>query len=151
SESLEPLRKYPTNEILQLAAPSLFGNTNSAWSRLPWARAGFDDPVASDLVNVPAFRLLLARELDRKEVCGSISFSSPNMIRFEITNYMSGSRGITLPVDSQITNGTSVELRWCDWIALSLASGKHIPPFNPFAPVEKRDNAIEEAEKMLGL
>jgi hypothetical protein len=148
-DNLEPLRKFPTNEILQSAAASLFGNTNSAWGRLPWTRMGFDDPVSSDLVNVPAFRSLLVRELDRKEVCGSISFSSPNMIRFEITNYMSGSRGIALPADNQTTNRTSVELRWCDWMALSLASGKHIPPFNPFVPVEKRDNAIEKAKTML--
>ena len=148
-DNLEPLRKFPTNEILQSAAASLFGNTNSAWGSLPWTRTGFDDPVASDLVNVPAFRLLLVRELGRKEVCGSLSYSSPNMIRFEITNYMSGSRGIALPADNQTINETGAELRWCDWIALSLASGKHIPPFNPFAPVEKRDNAIEEAKTML--
>ena len=148
-DNLEPLRKFPTNEILHSSAASLFGDTNSAWGRLPWTRTGFDDPVASDLVNVPAFRLLLVRELGRKEVCGWLSYSSTNMIRFEITNYMSGSRGIALPADDQTTNGISVELRWCDWMALSLASGKHIPPFNPFAPVEKRDNAIEEAKTML--
>ncbi len=149
SDTLGPLRKYPTNEVLQSAAASLFGNTNSAWSRLPWTRTGFDDPVETDLVSVPAFRLLLVRELGRKEVCGSISFNRPNRISFEITNYMSGSQGIALPADNQPTNGTSVELRWCDWIALSLASGKHIPPFNPFVPVEKRDDAIAEAKTML--
>ena len=148
-ENLEPLRKFPTDETLQSAAAGLFGNTNSAWGRLPWTRMGFDDPAASDLVNVPAFRVLLVRELDRKEVCGSISFSSPNMLRFQLTNYMSGSRGIALPADNQITNGTTAELRWCDWIALSLASGKHIPPFNPFEPVEKRDTAIAAAVKTL--
>jgi hypothetical protein len=151
SESLEPLCKYPTNEILVAAAASLFGDTNSAWNKLPWTRIGFDDPVASDLANVPAFRLLLARELDRKEVCGSISFVNPNTIRFVITNSMnmSGSRGIALPADSQPTNGTSVELRRCDWIALSLASGNHIPIFNPFAPVEERDETIAKAKALL--
>jgi hypothetical protein len=62
---------------------------------------------------------------------------------------MSGSRSIALPVDSQITNGTSAELRWCDWIALSLANGKHIPAFNPFAPVAERDEVIEKAKMLL--
>ena len=148
-DNLEPLRKFPTNELLESVAADLFGNTNSTWGRLPWTRTGFDDPVASDLANVPAFRLLLVRELGRKEVCGSLSYSSPNMIRFEITNYMSGSRGIALPTDHQTTDGAGAELRWCDWIALSLASGKHIPPFDPFVPVERRDTAIDEAKTML--
>lgn len=62
---------------------------------------------------------------------------------------MSGGFSYTFPEAGQTTNSTSAELRWCDWIALSLANGKHIPPFNPFAPVEKRNDAIEAAKKIL--
>lgn len=65
------------------------------------------------------------------------------------TQNMSGGFSYTFPEAGQTTNSTSAELRWCDWIALSLANGKHIPPFNPFAPVEKRNDAIEAAKKIL--
>jgi hypothetical protein len=50
----------------------------------------------------------------------------------------------------QPTNGTSSDLRWCDWVAISLSNDKKIPFFNPFAPVLKRDATIENAKKLLG-
>jgi hypothetical protein len=82
SESLEPLRKFPTNEVLQAAADSLFNNTNSAWSKLPWKGTGLHNPVETELTEVPAFRRLLSRELDKKTVCGFIEWQAPNMASF---------------------------------------------------------------------
>jgi hypothetical protein len=68
-----------------------------------------------------------------------------------ITNYQSGSRGIiTFPSGTQPTNGTTSELRWCDWIAFSLSQSKHFPFFNPFAPVVERDAMIKNAKNVLG-
>jgi hypothetical protein len=147
---LEPLKQFPTNTVLESSAEKMFDDTNSAWSRFPWPQNGFENPVSSDLVNVPAFRRLLVRELDRKEVCGSVSWQSSGSINCTLNDLHENVGFIySFPESNQITNGTSAEFRWCDWIALSLASGKHIPPFNPFMPVEKRDNAIKEAEKLL--
>jgi hypothetical protein len=50
-----------------------------------------------------------------------------------------------LPDNLSVTNGASVTIRWCDWIALALANGKRIDPFNPFAPPTQRDRAISKA------
>ena len=148
-ECLEPLKQFPTNTSLESAAEKMFAGTNSAWGRLPWPQTGSESPASSALVKVPAFRRLLVRELYRKEVRGSVSWQASGMVNYSMSNYMSGSFSYAFPESSQITNGTSAELRWCDWIALSLANGKHIPPFNPFAPVEKRDDSIEAAKKIL--
>ena len=89
---------------------------------------------------------LLARELDRKEVCGSISWQASGMAHYSISNYLGGSFGYDFPEARQTADGTAAELRWCDWIALSLAQGKYIPPYNPFAPVADRDAAVGNAQ-----
>ncbi len=150
SEYLEPLKQFPTNTVLESAAEKMFDDTNSAWGRLPWPQNGSDNPVSSALVNVPAFRRLILRELDRKEVCGSVSWQSSGMVNYSVNDlHMNGSFMYSFPESSQTTNGTSVKLRWCDWIALSLANGKYIPPFNPFASVEKRNDALENIKTLL--
>jgi hypothetical protein len=149
SENLAPLEKYPTNSVLQSAADKMFATTNSAWGRLPWQNTGSDNPASSGLVKVPAFRLLLVRELDRKEVCGSISWQTTGMVKYSISNYQSGGFGYNFPEAKQTTNGTSAQLRWCDWIALSLSSGKRITPFDPFLTFEKRDESIENVKLLL--
>jgi hypothetical protein len=62
-----------------------------------------------------------------------------------------GSFDYTFPESQQITNGTNTELRWCDWVAISLSNGKHISfaPFNPFAAVARRDEAIANMKARL--
>jgi len=149
SDSLEPLSKFPSNDVLQAAADSLFNDTNSVWSRLPWKGAGFHKPVETELVNVPAFRRLVSRELDKREVCGTIEWLGPGTAGFQITNYLSGSRGLALPEGERPATRTETDLRWCDWIAWSLFNAKQIPFFNPFAPVEKRDDIIRDAKALL--
>ena len=143
------MRKFPTNEVLQAAADSLFSDTNSLWSKLPWRGAGLSSTIEPEFISVPAFRRLLSRELDKKNVCGFIEWQATNMASFQITNYMSGSRGLALPEGDRPAIGTKIELRWCDWIAWSLANAKQIPLFNPFAPIEKRDEAIQNAKGLL--
>jgi hypothetical protein len=149
-DCLEPLQTFPTNQTLQAAAEKMFAGTNSAWSRLPWKQMNGDNPIGSDLVKVPAFRRLLVRELEKTNVCGSFTWRDPSTVSYEITNYQSGSYGaIGFPSSNRPANGTTSELRWCDWVAFSLSIGKHIPFFNPFAPVEERDEAIERAQALL--
>ena len=151
SECLQPLRQFATNQILQAAGEKMFGDTNSGWSRLPWKEMNGNNPIGSDLVNLPAFRLLLIRELGSTNVCGSFTWRGPGQIDYAITNYQSGGYGaVAFPSGAQPTNGTTSELRWCDWIAFSLSQAKRIPFFNPFAPVVDRDAAIENARKLLG-
>jgi hypothetical protein len=151
ADSLAPLFKFPTNAILQAVADDLFGNTNSTWGRLPWTRSGQFYPVESDLIRVPAFRRLLARELENRAICGVVEWRSPSWVSFTLTNQVSQNLGRTLalPDNEQPVAGGKAELRWCDWIAVSLAHAKQIPPFNPFAPVEERDAAIVEAKRAL--
>ncbi|MEI2722649.1 MAG: hypothetical protein V9H26_03630 [Verrucomicrobiota bacterium] len=150
-DCLMPLRRFPTNATLQALADTLFHPDNLAWGRLPWKGAGSFNPVESELVNVPAFRRLLVRELDLKAICGSIEWHGPGMISYQLTNSgsISGSRGLSLPEPERPTNGTKAQMRWCDWIASMLANAKKIPPFNPFASVEKRDEAIQAAKTAL--
>ena len=151
SECLEPFRQFATNRIVQAAADKIFGDTNSDWSRLPWKEMHGDNPVGSDLVNLPAFRLLLIRELGKTNVCGSFTWRAPNQIDYTITNYQSGGYGaVAFPSGAQPTNGTTIELRWCDWIAFSLSQAKRIPFFDPFAPAVERDVAIENAKNLFG-
>jgi hypothetical protein len=151
AESVAPLGKFPTNAILRATADELFGNTNSTWGRLPWARSAVFNPVESDLVRVPAFRRLLARELENKAVCGHIEWRAPNYASLTLTNQANQTTGRTLdlPEGERPVAGAKAELRWCDWIALSLAHVKQIPPFNPFAPIASRDAAIVDAQTSL--
>ena len=148
-ECLEPLQKFPTNAVLQSAANNLFGDTNSAWSKLPWRGARLSSAIEPEFISVPAFRRLLSRELDKKTICGSIKWRVPNMVDYQITNYLTGSCGLEISEGDRPGDGTKTELRWCDWIAWSLSDGKHIPFFNPFAPIEKRDEAIQNAKRLL--
>jgi hypothetical protein len=100
------------------------------------------------LVKVPAFRRLILRELDKKTPCGTVEWRQ-GTASYQMTNYWSGSRGLALSESDRPANGTKAELRWCDWIACSLSNAKQIPLFNPFAPLEKRDEAIEQARALL--
>jgi hypothetical protein len=148
AEAFEPLCKYATNAALEAAADRLFGNTNSAWSQLPWKGTHFQDPIASDLVKVPAFRRLLVRELDKKAPCGSVEWGQ-GILWYQLTNYMNGNDSRTWPKSDRPAEGTKAELRWCDWIAWSLAKAKQMPFFNLFAPPDQRDEAIAKAKALL--
>jgi hypothetical protein len=148
AEAFEPLCKYATNAVMEAAAERLFGNTNSAWGRLPWKLRFHQDPIASDLVKVPAFRRLLAGELDKKAPCGSIEWHQGSAA-YELTNSTRGSRRLAWPEGDPPADGTKAELRWCDWTAWSLSNAKQIPFYNPFAPVDQRDEAIAKAKALL--
>lgn len=151
NDCLEPLKTFPTNQVLQAAAEKMFGDASSEWNRLPWKGVHGDESLGLNLVQVPAFRLLLVRELEKTNICGSFTWRGSGQISYEITNYQSGSRGaVSFPASEQPTNGTASEMRWCDWMAFSLSNGKLIPFFNSFAPVEKRDAEIKAAKALLG-
>jgi len=147
---LEPLKKFPTNQVLQSAAEKIFAQTNSVWSRLPWKDNRGGGAVDSELVAVSAYRVLLCRELEKTNYCGNISWAGDhNYLNYNLTNFQSGGFQYEIPKELQPTNGAVAEIRWCDWIAMSLSNGKHIPLFNPFTPVEKRNEAIAKAEELL--
>ncbi len=149
-ECLEPLRKFPTNALLEAAAEKLFSQTNSAWGRLPWKNNFGRGTIESELVAVPAYRVLLCRELERTNACGTLTLERPGYVRYNITDLnQSGSFGITLPENSTATNGATADIRWCDWIAVALANSKTITLFDPFAPVDQRNEALEKAKARL--
>ena len=151
AECLAPLCQFPTNAILRATADELFGNPNSTWGRLSWSRSGSFNPIESDLVRVPAFRRLLAQELENTSICGHTEWRAPNYATVTLTNqaHLTSGRTLDLPEHERPTAGAKSELRWCDWIAFSLANAKRIPPFNPFAAVEARDAVIASAKAML--
>jgi len=148
-DALEPLQQFPTNQVLQAAAETMFSDTNSPWSQLPWKRAGLFNPLESDLPAVPAFRHLLARELEKTNSIGWIAYQQANQVSFALTNLSSGGRLTVFPANDCPAIGTKTDLRSCDWIAWNLSNNKYIPFFNPFAPIEKRNAAILSAKELL--
>ena len=148
-DSLAPMTNFPNKKVIQNVTEELFNNPTSAWSQLPWKQAGFFNPVESGLIKVPAFRKLLARELDKKDVIGSMEYFRPNDVSYNLKDFGGGSRGYKWPDAEQPAIGTKAEIRQCDWIAWSLSNSKQIPFFNPFALVEKRDEAIKDAKEEL--
>jgi hypothetical protein len=150
AQCLEPFQQFATNPILQAAAEKMFGDTNSEWSRLPWKQMSGENPIGSELVNLPAFRRLLIRELEKTNLCGSFTWRAPRGIAYSITNYQMGSYGaVSFPSGAEPTNGAVGELRWCDWVAFSLSQAKRLTFFNPFAPVAERDAIIENDKERL--
>jgi len=149
-ECLEPFRRFPTNAHLRAASEELFGQTNSPWSRLPW-KSSFGKPgIDSELIELPGYRSLLCRELQKTNACGTISLQLPGQVRYSITNLnQAGVIEIILPADSSATNGSTAAIRWGDWIALTLAKSRHIAPIDPFAPPAQRDHAILSAVSTL--
>jgi hypothetical protein len=148
-DAFEPLWRNRTNPAIAVVSEWLFNDPASPWSKLPWKRATFRGPVDSDLVKLPAFHKLLARELDNRDAIGSMEYFQSNTIRYEFKDSGGGTRGIVWPTGEEPAVGTRTDLRQCDWIAFSLSNAKQIPVFNPFAPTEKRDAAIQTAKTVL--
>jgi hypothetical protein len=148
-EAFEPLWRYPKEPALAPVGDWLFNDPASPWSSLPWKRAGFHDPVESELVKVPGFRKLVVRELDNHELVGTLQWQPPNSVSYELKGYGRGSRGGLWPEGERPADGASVEARRCDWIMWVLSNAKRVPFFNPFASVENRDQAIQKAKALL--
>ena len=148
-DCLEPLLRFPTNQVLESAAEALFGDTNSPWGKLPWKGAFGRDFVESDLAPIPAFRTLLIRELEKTNVCGSMTWRGSGVLEYQITDSQSGTYSAIDLGNDQPAIGATTGLRWCDWIDWSLSLKKPPPFFNPFAPVEKRDEEIRRTKTLL--
>jgi hypothetical protein len=149
-DCLKPLLEFPTNEILQSAAEALFGDTNSPWGKLPWKGAFGENPVRSDLVQIPAFRMLLTRELEKTNVCGSFTWRASGELDCMFTNGESGAGYGAMSLEGgPPADGATSDLRWCDWIELSLSLAKEPPFFNPFTSMKKRDEAIGKTKACL--
>jgi hypothetical protein len=139
--------QFPDEKSVQAVADDLFNKPASPWSEMPWKQTAGYNPVESGLVKVPAFRRLLARELDNQEAVGSMQWRASNWVSYEIRNYGGGGRGVAWPEGvERPADGAKVDIRQCDWIAWSLSNSKQISFFNPFAPVETRDEAIKNAK-----
>jgi len=149
-DAFEPLWRNPNDLTVSTVSEWLFNDPASPWSKLPWKRSTFHDPLDSELVKLPAFRRLLARELENQTVVGSMQWRTGNgqNIIYKLPN-SSGSYQFTWPETESPADGTKIEVRRCDWVAWSLSKSKQIPFFNPFAPLEKRDEAIKSAKVLL--
>jgi hypothetical protein len=97
---------------------------------------------------LPAFRAMLARELEKTNDFGTISWSGNNYLNYQYTN-SSGGFSFAFPDNRSPTNGTSASIRWCDWIAVLLVKEKQITFYNPFASVTERDEKLSDARTLL--
>lgn len=141
---LEPFKKFPTNLLLMAAAEKMFADTNSAWGQLPWQGSYQGEIFAPGLFDLPAFRTLLARELTKTNDFGNVTWRENNYLEYRQTN-SSGGFSLSFPENGSPTNGTVAQIRWCDWIAIGLASQNQIPFYNPFAPIAERDQKLSKA------
>ena len=96
-DSLEPLIKFHDQQVIQLLADSLFNKIDSSWSALPWKQTGGFNPVETELARLPAFRKLLLRHLDKKDVIGSMEYFSSNTISYSLKDFGGGTRGFPWP------------------------------------------------------
>lgn len=149
-EAFEPLWRNPNNPAVSSISEWLFNDPASPWSKLPWKRSHFHDPVDSNLTKLPSFRQLLVREMGDKSAAGSMQWQIGMgiNIRYNVSG-SSGGYHFDWPTVEAPTNNTKVEIRYCDWIAWKLSKSERISFFNPFATVEKRDKAIENAKAEL--
>ena len=92
-EAFEPLWRNPGHPAVVAISQWLFNDPASPWSKLPWKRSTFHDPLDSGLVKLPAFRKLLARELNDQTVRGLMQWHAPDSVSYNLTNSVSGSRG----------------------------------------------------------
>ena len=105
--------------------------------------------VDSYLMKVRAFRVMIARGLHNQSICGFIEWRAPGTVTFQITNYMNGNRWLALPEGDRPAELTQLKIRWCDWIAWLIVRRKADSVFSPFAPLAKRDEAIQKADSAL--
>jgi hypothetical protein len=104
--------------------------------------------IDSGLFVLPAFRAMLTHELGQTNDFGTVSWRGNNYLDYKNTN-SSGGFGFAFPEKQSPTDGTSAQIRWCDWIAILLANEKHIPFFDPSSKIEKRDAEIKAAQDKL--
>ena len=149
-DAFEPLWRNPSNQTVSTLSEWLFNDSASPWSKLPWKRSHFHDPLDSDLVKLSAFRRLLVRELENQTVAGSMEWHVGQGINISYhTGTSNGGHHFAWPETESPADGTKVEIRRCDWVAWTLSKSKQIPFFDPFASVEKRDEAIKNAKAEL--
>lgn len=146
-ETFRPLWEYPRHPALVQASEWLFGDPASPWAELPWKQASSDDPVASGLIDVPAFRKLVAKSLDDRRIVGSVEWQAGNYVRYQKKD---SSRSFPRPDNMPVREvGTKMTLRSCDWTMLTLWQAKRVPRFDPFAPDADRDRLVQSAKKWL--
>jgi hypothetical protein len=145
-EAFEPLWRNPKNPEVSTVSEWLFNDPASPWSKLPWKRSHFHDPLESGLVSLPAFRRLVARELENQTVVGSMEWhAGPGInIRYRLSA-STGGYHFAWPETDSPGDGAKVEVRRCDWVAWVLSKSKQIPFYNPFAPLTQRDEALRRA------
>ena len=146
-EAFEPLVKNSGVPSVVSVSDWLFDDPNSPWRELPWPQIGFQKLIESGFARLPAFRRRLIRDLDKRDVIGSMEYTAQDTVRYEIHNWGSGIK--PWPASQKPQPGTKVELRTCDWIAWCLADGKYIAFFDPLAALGPRDAAIEEVKATL--
>jgi hypothetical protein len=136
-----PVYSYPDDPAIKKLTHWLFEEPDSPWS----IGAKGVDPAwvaratNSGLVAIPAFRALLLRQLENKNVVGNVEITKDNvMVKFI---YGSGD-SITDPETPP--TGFKQDLRLCDIIACRFSKLAGFPRCEPYWPIERRDAAIAQ-------
>jgi hypothetical protein len=144
--ALEPLYRRPDDPTLAATAAWLFGNPQSAWVPLigpkgPRRSYEIVKLIASPMVEVPAFRKMLALALDDRSPVGNAEIGDNGSVKVDVEGGFSTS-GIGPKNDRDAPpRGTKVPIRLCDIFAWQLAALDGAPAFNLCWPEPKR-NAV---------
>jgi hypothetical protein len=149
-EVLEPLWTHPDHPAIASAARAMFLDPDSPWlplvARQPGRRgSSFEDPIASPLVCVPAFREALLAALADETPIGTAQRAEGGGMRYTLASGTSGGVGVSRTPDPDVHLGVDVPFRACDYVAWKLSSLDGAPECEPYWPEPRRDAAVASA------
>jgi hypothetical protein len=145
--ALEPLYRKPGDPTLAAAAAWLFGDPRSPWVPLIGREAKrqtfhLAELIASPLVEVPAFRVMLLTALDDRSPAGKAEAGDDGSVSVRLDGGLSMGASTTGGDRDAPARGVAVPIRTCDFYAWRLATLEGAPAFNPCWPVARRDAAL---------
>jgi hypothetical protein len=142
------MMRFPKDPAVVRLGAAMFAAPRSPWASLTHGNPsnfwGLVELVESDLVNVPAFRDLVAASLADRAKLGTLKVTRGGGLSVTLDN--GGSMGTGAPNDDPPPPaGTTMTVRACDMVAWHLARREHAPRFQLYWPEARRDAAARAA------
>ena len=147
-ELLEPMWTYPTHPAIVAAARAMFVDPKSPWLPLVPRTKGhqafiFQNPIATPLVCIPAFREALATALADTSVAGTAMRLENGGYEYGLLSGERGSVGTGMRVtDPNVRPGVEATIRASDFIAWKLSDLEGAPECELYWEQGRRDRAI---------